>query len=255
MDTGDFKKVLGALLDFLFPAECVGCKGFLGENRFLGFCKDCWGKIEFVTGSLCFCCGKPFETKSISQMTSNFTCGNCRKGLYYFDKARAIGKYKGVLKEAIHHFKYSPTQVGMGKPGLGKYLSELLLQHLPPDLQISSFDLVIPVPLHKNRKEQRGFNQSEILAKFLSQRYHIPLDTKHLYRIKETRPQIELSSSERAENVKGAFIIRNPRELKGKKIILIDDVFTTGATVNESSRILKKAEVKKVLVLTLTRVC
>lgn len=255
LDTSNFKKVLGAFLDFLFPAECVFCKNFLGEERLLGFCKGCWEKIELITGSLCACCGKPFVSESISETAPEFTCENCRKSLYHFDKARAVGKYQGVLREAIHQFKYSPSQVGMGKPRLGKPLSELLLRHLPPDLKIQSFDLVMPVPLHKNRKAQRGFNQSEILAKFLSRRYQIPLDTSHLYRMKETQPQVGLSGSERAENVKGAFGIQNAINLKGKKVILVDDVWTTGATVNESSRMLKKAEAKEVLVLTLARVC
>jgi ComF family protein len=254
LPSAELKKILGISLDFLFPAECTFCKQFLGDERFLIFCKGCWEKVELIKDSICSCCGKPFESKNSFESAPNFLCGRCREGFYHFDKARAIGKYEGVLKEAIHQFKYKATWTGKGKPRLGRHLSEWLADHLSSDLKLSSFDLIIPIPLHKNRKRWRGFNQSEVLAKFLGQRYRVPLNTFHLYRGKETRPQIELSGDERTQNVQGAFGIRDAKELEGKKIILVDDVFTTGATVNESSRVLKKAEVKEILVLTLARV-
>jgi len=244
-----------ALLDFLFPAECTFCQNFLGEGRFVSFCKSCWGKIKFIQGSLCTCCGRPFESENVLETAPGFLCGSCRNDLYYFDKARAVGKYEGVLKEAIHQFKYKPTRIGMGKPSLGRHLAELMIHHGTPSLNVGSFDAIMPIPLHKSRQRHRGFNQSEVLARFLGHYYRIPLDVDHLYRVKETRPQTGLSGHERAENVKGAFVIRKAEELKGKKIVLIDDVFTTGATVNEASRVLKEAKAGEVLVLTLAKVC
>lgn len=249
----NFQKILEALSDFLFPAECTFCKNFLGEERILNFCKNCWRKVELIEDSVCCCCGKPFPSHNVSETAPGFTCENCRKGLYHFNKARAVGKYQGVLKEAIYQFKYEPTRVGRGKPGLGKHLAKLMIHHLPPDLNLTTFDVIIPVPLHKSRKRWRGFNQSEILGRFLGRHYRIPLDTHHLYRIKETRPQVELTGKERIGNVQGAFKVQRAKDLEGKKVVLVDDVFTTGSTVNESSRILKKVGVREILVLTLAR--
>jgi ComF family protein len=247
------QKILEAFLDFLFPAECTFCKNFLGEERILNFCKNCWGRVELIKDSVCCGCGRPFPSQNVSETAPDFTCENCRKGLYYFDKARAVGKYEGVLKEAIHQFKYEPTRAGRGKPGLGRHLAKFMIQYLPSDLNLNTFDRIIPVPLHENRKRWRGFNQSEILGKFLGQHYQIPLDTHHLYRIKETQPQVELTGRERIKNVRGAFVVQRAEDLEGKKVVLVDDVFTTGSTVNESSRMLKKAGVREILVLTLAR--
>lgn len=247
------QKILEAFLDFLFPAECTFCKNFLGEERILNFCKNCWGRVELIKDSVCCGCGRPLPSQNVSETAPDFTCENCRKGLYYFDKARAVGKYEGVLKEAIHQFKYEPTRVGRGKPGLGRHLAKFMIQYLPSDLNLNTFDRIIPVPLHENRKRWRGFNQSEILGKFLGQHYQIPLDTHHLYRIKETQPQVELTGRERIKNVRGAFVVQRAEDLEGKKVVLVDDVFTTGSTVNESSRMLKKAGVREILVLTLAR--
>jgi ComF family protein len=152
------------------------------------------------------------------------------------------------LKEAIHQFKFNQ------KIGLGKYLAQSIITHLPQDVDIIKYHAILPVPLHKIRQRQRGYNQSTVLAKSISQHFQLPLLVKNLIRIRPTDSQAKLKGrKERQKNVKNAFRVVNPISLKDKHIILVDDVFTTGATVNECSKTLKKAGVKSVLVVTLSR--
>jgi ComF family protein len=166
----------------------------------------------------------------------------CRSGGRGFDEAFCYGAYEGTLRKLIHLFKYS------GMRALDKPLGKLLAAALPQDRQ---FDAVIPVPLHWRRRWQRGFNQSELLGKWIARRRGIPL-IKALRRNSATRSQAGLSNSQRRENVAGAF--RGRRRVAGLRILLVDDVMTTGATAGACARALKKAGAKSVSVLSLARV-
>jgi ComF family protein len=153
-----------------------------------------------------------------------------------------------VLQEAIHQFKFKH------KTGLGKHLAQLMIDHLSEELAISQYHAILPVPLHKIRQRRRGYNQSAILAKHIARHYQIPLIVNNLVRIRYTDSQALLKGQKaRQANVKNAFRVTHPTSLRDKHVILIDDVLTTGATVNECSKTLKEAGVKSILVFTLSR--
>jgi ComF family protein len=174
-------------------------------------------------------------------------CSACLTEERYFTKARAIALYEGLLAETVSRFKYQ------GASRLAKPLGALLGEYQDLEFSFAEFDLILAVPLHSRRLRQRGFNQSMLLARRLSQRHSIPLDFASLHRTRHTQPQTHLSGSERQKNIRGAFQVRRPGVISGKHILLIDDVFTTGATVQECSKVLLEAGAKRVDVLTLAR--
>lgn len=153
------------------------------------------------------------------------------------------------MKEAILQFKFQ-NKVGLGKP-----LARELIAQVPNGLNLSAYDLILPVPLHKTHQKQRGYNQAEILAKYLARHYHIPLILNNLIRIREIKAQSQIKGHQaRKDNVKNAFRVKNSQIIDGQRVILVDDVFTTGATVNECSKMLKQAGAHVVCALTLSRV-
>jgi ComF family protein len=169
------------------------------------------------------------------------------QGPGHFAKARSLAHYEGMMADLISHFKY------MGASRLAKPLSYLLADYSNSDFSFRDYNLIMPVPLHSRRLRQRGYNQSLLLARTVSSKHSIPLDYKSLKRIRPTQPQTELSWPQRQKNVHGAFAVHKPEAAAEKTILLIDDVFTTGATVEECARALLKAGSKRVDVLTLVR--
>jgi ComF family protein len=167
----------------------------------------------------------------------------------FFDRAFSATPYQDVIKEAIHQFKFHQ------KPALGKYLTSLLISCLPDDIDWTQEYIILPVPLHKTRQRQRGYNQSSIIVKHLARRHHhLEPMFNNLIRVRATEAQWPIKErQQRKQNVKDAFRVRFPERIQGQQLIVIDDIFTTGATVNECSRILKKAGARSVLVLTLSR--
>ena len=152
------------------------------------------------------------------------------------------------MKEAIHQFKFSR------KFGLGKPLAHLLLEQLDGKIEYSAYHAVLPVPLHHSRSKQRGYNQAEILARIVATAHRLTLMTNNLIRVRRTAAQWQFSNKhERLENVKNAFQIRFPERIRDKHLLLIDDIFTTGSTVNECAKTLKRAGAASVVVLTVSR--
>lgn len=179
-----------------------------------------------------------------SEECEDHLCGRCAKEEQPFATARSAGIYDGFLLEAIHRFKYN------GKTSLAGPLINILTEAFPNNV----CGLIVPVPLHKARLKERGFNQSLLLAKGLAKAYNLPIDYLNLKRIRATDHQINLKGKERLINVKNAFEVKDKTAFQDKKIVLIDDVYTTGATVTECSNTLKKAGAKSIDVLTLARV-
>jgi ComF family protein len=232
-----------ALGDFFFPPKCPLCGESLEENPDDRPCPVCLAGIKFFSHPRCPRCGLGFrETPGEDHL-----CSGCLTEERYFTKARALGPYEGLMEEAISRFKYR------GSSRLAKVLGTLLAEYNDPDFPFSEFDLILSVPLHPQRLRQRGFNQSLLLARRISRMHSIPLDFTALQRSRPTQPQTQLSGSERQKNIRGAFEVRRPAVIAERHILLIDDVFTTGATVEECSRVLLKAGAKQVDVLTLTR--
>lgn len=190
----------------------------------------------------CRSCRTPFADDY--PLDENELCTVCREGLANFDAAYSFGSYEGSLQQLIHLFKYAKIE------SLADPLSRFLLRALPLE---ANFDLVLAMPMHWRKRWDRGFNQAELLAKPVARRYGLPLAT-NLRRSRYTKSQAGLTESARRENLRGSFRIHRPDEIAGKRLLLIDDVFTTGATLRAAAAVLKAAGTKHVSALTLARV-
>jgi ComF family protein len=232
------------ILDFFLPTSCAYCNGPIGNSGIPYFCASCWTDFDAMTGPVCPSCGKPFESPETLSHSPDHCCLSCRQAPPVFDQALSIGYFEGSLREAIHQFKYRPCRA------LGRPLASWTAKNIRP---VADIDNIIPVPLHVTRLRQRGFNQSLILAHELSNTFSLPLLFDNLERVRQTRPQVELSGSERIKNVAGAFSLRRPDEMRDRDVLLIDDVYTTGATLNECARVLKDAGASRVTALTIAR--
>lgn len=235
-------------LDFLFPAECVTCHEFLGDQRHALFCHACWQTIAAIPPPLCPRCGTPFTSPTVLRHAPNFLCGECRQSPPAFDRLIATAYYEGVLKEAIHLFKFQR------KPRLSRELAQLMLTQMPADLDLTRCQSILPVPLHRRRQQQRGYNQAGLLAQHLAQHYRLTYRPDVLTRDRDTPSQALLKGRRaRRANVKNAFRVAAPAHIQAQHLILVDDVMTTGATVNECAKTLKRAGAASVIVLALSR--
>jgi ComF family protein len=234
---------LKSLANILFPPMCHLCKEFLFEADGVRLCPECLGKAPPLTSPLCSCCGHPFSGAD----SADHLCGHCLTDPPPFSAARSALLYESSTKELIHRFKYG-NKVMLRRP-----LGLLAASHLDPFAGTFKADLIIPVPLHKKRLRERGFNQAILLGEIFSKRWGVALSRNNLRRIKWTEPQVNLGAAERAANVRGAFAIFSDKEVLGKRIFLVDDVYTTGSTAKECSRILMKAGAAEVAVLTVAR--
>jgi ComF family protein len=239
----EMRNIMTGLADVVFPPGCILCGAFMDEHSHPSFCPHCFSQIPFIQSPQCTCCGLPFLDKE----GEDHLCGECIASEQFFSVARSLGKYDSVLLEAIHLFKYR------GKVTVGKALGRLMTEHEYRNVTIRDYTLIIPVPLHKKRLRERGFNQSLILARELSLCFSIPLDFSLLKRTVHRKPQTMLKKKERLANVKGAFEVKSAEKIKGKKILLVDDVYTTGSTVKECARVLLQNQAAEVAVLTLAR--
>jgi len=239
-----FRTIPHALFSLLFPDDCRLCDTALTEISRVPVCRACLKAPEpFSADYFCISCRTPFQNGF--PLDSEGRCALCRSGLRGFDAAYCFGAYDEALRGLIHLFKYGKV------PTLARPLSDFLAAALPRD---ERFDAIVPVPLHWWRKWRRGFNQSELLARALSARTGVPV-VAALRRARSTAAQAGLSNQARRQNVAQAFLpARAARRLAGKRVLLIDDVLTTGATASACARALKKAGAERVAVLTVARV-
>jgi len=226
-----------------FPPICHLCKEFIFEAGEVLLCDDCLAKTPPLVSPICSCCGHPFSGAA----QTDHLCGSCITDPPPFSAARAALLYENGTKEMIHQFKYG-KRVMLRKP-----LGVLAANHLSDFAITFKADLILPVPLHVRRLRERGFNQAILLGEIFSKKWGVTLSRNNLKRIRWTEPQINLGAAERAANVKGAFAIASEKEITGKRIFLVDDVYTTGSTAKECSRVLMKAGAELVSVLTVAR--
>ncbi|MBI4698122.1 MAG: ComF family protein [Nitrospirae bacterium] len=226
--------MLNSFLNILFPEICPVCTKPVKDHKTAPICIDCWKTLSPYGGPMCQRCGKPLASE-VSTI-----CGECMKDEPAFIYARGFGLYEGALKKAINLLKF------YGIKRLSKPLSDIIASVKMPQVEA-----VVPVPLHEKRLRQREFNQSALLAKYLAKKAGTSFMSDCLVKIKDTRPQVGLNADERRRNVKGAFTVKDKGPVAGKKVLLIDDVVTTGATVRECSRVLKKAGAEKIYVSSL----
>lgn len=236
-------KFLKPLLELLFPSVCHLCKEFIPDAGEVQLCPECLANAPPLRSPKCSCCGQSFE----SPVGADHLCGACSTDPPPFSAARAALLFEGSTRELIHQFKYS-KRVTLRRP-----LGLLSAAYLDDFAREFGAALIVPVPLHVKRLRQRGFNQAILLGEVFSHRWGVTLSRSNLKRIRWTEPQVNLGARERAANVKGAFAIDNGHEISGKRILLIDDVYTTGSTAKECCRVLLKAGAAEVAVLTIAR--
>ncbi len=226
--------IVSGLVNFVFPSACPSCGNPTDSLSSAPFCNQCWQSIERYTGPSCSVCGV--------HLVSGYSdrCLHCLEDPPAYTQARSFTHYEGIVASVIHHFKF------LGIRRLSKPLAEFLLFY-----DTEGIDAVIPVPLSPSGLKNRGFNQALLLSLHLSRERKIPLLMDVLRKVLDTPPQVGLSAKERAANVKKTFACTGT--LTGMNMLLIDDVMTTGATVNACSKQLLSAGAKSVSVLTLAR--
>jgi ComF family protein len=234
------KSACQAILDFFLPAFCLFCQSPLPPSSPSLACSQCLDGIDLIPQPLCSCCGAPFR----GAVGPEHLCQDCLTKPPPFSRARAVAFYDGVVLEAIHRLKYQR------RPMYAKFLGQLLASSSAAAL-VNAADLLIPVPLHPRRLRWRGFNQALLLAQTFP---HAAIARDILVRRRPTLPQIKLSPEQRQTNVKDAFTVPDPALVKEKAIVLLDDVYTTGATVKECARVLRRAGAATVEVVTVARV-
>lgn len=233
------RRAASALLDLLLPPRCLSCGTTVSAAGTL--CARCWRDITFLGAPCCACCGLPFDF----ELAATTLCGQCARMRPPFDRARAAMRYDAASRKLILAFKHG-DRLHLA-PAFGVWLrragSEL----------VSEADIAVPVPLHWTRLFARRYNQSAVLAHALRDAGGPPVGVDWLVRCRRTPSQGKRNAAGRERNVRAAFVVKPGRDVRGKRILLIDDVFTTGATVGECARVLRRAGAQRVDVLTLAR--
>ncbi len=231
---------LARLMDLIYPPRCRICDAFLDEPG--AFCHTCFAGLERVESPLCPICGIPFAARA----TGDHMCEACLLRPPAFEALRAPFLYQGRMREAIHRFKYG------GRSDLGGPLGDLLADFAARWLPGGEY-LLMPVPLHPRKLRKRGFNQSLLLARRVARRLKARLDPMVLRRERPTESQSSLRRADRRGNVHNAFRLAGRLSLEERPVVLVDDVATTGHTLNECARVLQRAGARRVLCLTLAR--
>jgi ComF family protein len=232
--------VLDPVLAVVFPSWCAACGAPLGRPTRAPLCEGCW-ILPRHAGPVCRC-GFALPAGGAAP------CGRCRRGLAPFDAGASLGPYEGGLRTLVHELKYH------GRRRIADRLAALLLAETQVQRLLDGNPLVVPVPLHPRRHRERGFNQAEIVARALARGARLTLETRVLVRRHDTPPQSGLSAAQRRRNVKDAFSTRRGRPVRGRPVVLVDDVFTTGATARACAAALRDQGAAEVRVVTVARV-
>jgi ComF family protein len=229
------KTFFQSLLDFIYPNFCKNCQSPLTSHEVV-YCDECWSALEIISEPYCHRCGAPLEEDK------------CQPGDFVFAEVRSLAKFdQQLLKDAIHLMKYNMIR------SVGKYLGARLGEVLRETPAYQDVDAIVPVPLHSARFRERGYNQSKLIAEGISSVMNTKIMTNQLIRIKNTVSQTSLSREERQQNVHRAFVVKNPEMVNDKIILLVDDVLTTGSTLNSCAEAFISAGAKKVLAATIAR--
>jgi competence protein ComFC len=237
------KSWLNAGLGFFYPEACQLC-GEARATRAEGYvCAGCRAQAQFIMPPFCDRCGRPFE----GDITTRFECGHCQEMKPNFCSARSAVVARDKILDVIHRYKYQRAL------WFEPFLADLLVLRARPELAQAKWDWLVPIPLHPTKERQREFNQAERLARCLSTATQIPVNSRVLRRIVATRTQTRLNREERLDNVRNAFALCPGVHLNGERLVLLDDVFTTGATANACARVLRTAGAGSVCVWTVAR--
>jgi len=234
------KGTLNALSSLFYPPHCAQCGVALNEGQ---LCETCRKAAKRIRAPFCHTCSQPFD----GALEDEFTCANCNGRRLYFDCAVSACRCTGIVRDLIHRFKYQHDYYL--RRTLAAWLDETL-----DDGRLSTvrFDALVPVPLHPARWREREFNQAEALAELVGKRRKIPVRNL-LRRARYTTTQTQFDREERMENLHNAFNLRQNTPMTGLRLLLVDDVFTTGSTVNECARVLRETGATTVCVVTVAR--
>lgn len=228
----------------VLPVDCIACARPLRRDPTPYFCDACWQLITPLSGPRCVSCDQPFASKAVDVWTPAHRCQRCLERPPSYDRVWTLYPYISPLKDAICAFKFRHV-LNLANP-----LAALMIRALPAQLDA---DLIVPVPLHPSRLRAREFNQSLLIADRLGRHLGRPVSATNLVRIAATEPQTSLSRRERLRNLRHVFMVNNVDMFEGRRVLLIDDVFTTGTTLNECAKALYSAGAASVLALTLAR--
>ena len=245
--------MVGDIFNFIFPEKniCFLCEDY-GKDIKGNLCWVCKSKLVFIAECSCSICGRKIdreyeldEVDGINNIqTRIMKCRECIKHPHFFTKSVSPLSYEGDIKRAIYDFKYN------GKHHLYKLFGKLMVKSIV-DNDLEYVDIIVPIPLHKDREKRRGFNQATLLSKYISKDLKVNLVTNNLIRSKKTKALNQLDRAERMKNILGVFDIKDKSIFIQKKILLVDDIYTTGTTVDECAKLLLDNGAKEVFVVTL----
>ncbi|MDO4490440.1 MAG: ComF family protein [Lachnospiraceae bacterium] len=229
-----------SLTDLLYPRRCPLCDGLL-EKKEPFVCRGCAGKLHFITGPFCLRCGKPLDNEEEEY------CYDCRRRKHSFLRCRAPFLYRGTVKESLMRFKYG------GRAEYALFYGGVMAEYGKNCGLFQKIDMIIPVPVHRKRRIERGYNQAELLAEEMSRLLDIPMEPGILKRRKKTRALKQVSKEARSRSLAEAFSVSEGKgcRLGGKRILLVDDIYTTGSTADAVSKKLLQAGAESVTVITL----
>lgn len=229
-------KILDFILTFIYPKACMGCDELLNYNTKIQLCEKCAKDFEPYTGNRCLNCDRPIE--------KNDECSICKKEKIYFSRGYCVFPYKGAVRKAIHNFKFN--NMALYYTYFGSKMTDYYFEYI-----MENYDYITSVPVHKKKLKTRGYNQAELLAEYIGNEIQIPY-MPILKRTVNTKPQNSLDRKERAVNIKNAFELSENVDIKMKSILIIDDILTTGATINECAKVLENSGAFKVDFLVLS---
>ncbi|MBR2674357.1 MAG: ComF family protein [Mogibacterium sp.] len=236
-------KALNGILELLYPPNiyCICCGKIIDSSRTYSMCNDCIGSIRWVGGRNCTKCGK-----GLNENNPKDICFDCSGQAHSFDRGFICSEYGVHEKTLLYELKYASE--GYIGETLGEIAYDRMAAELGEETLAASYDMVIPVPIYKLREQRRGFNQAELIAKSFAKRAGLNLEREIIIRTKATAAMKGLDAAERRANISGAFEIRARKLplIKGAKILLVDDIYTTGATLDEAASVLKAAGASKV---------
>jgi len=230
-------------MDIFFPPLCHRCKEPITTVTDTKLCTKCLSDVFPIRFPICKSCGRPFLTEN----GEDHLCSDCVLKPQPYEAARAALIFKGSIKDIIYKFKYQY------KVHLRRSITAISAEYLDKFVADFAPDILIPVPLHKKRLRKRGFNQAILIGEIFAKRWDIKMSRNNLKRIRWTEPQVNLPASQREKNVLGAFALKTPALIADKRVLLFDDVYTTGSTVKECSKVLVKSGAASVAVVTIAR--
>jgi len=243
---GWLAEVSDAVVSLLFPAGCRICEKLLTSASRVPICEECLDSFPRIPEKACEICGQPMQAFAARE-SERLICRVCADNTYAFERARSYALYEGALVRAILLLKFE--RIGP----LGAWFAERLTEVVRKESDVLEADVVVPVPLHRDRERERGYNQADMVAKPLAKKLRLPHQTALLMRTRPRPDKQVLSFEERWESVRGAFATRPGSQVDNRRVLLVDDVLTTGATLDACARALREAGAKSVIGLTVAR--